>query len=99
VVIVGSLLAWASAVCGLVLVAVWSNPITRAVLLMAWGPMIWLPAHTLLPDRGARPPRWWAYPVAVFFPFLFLPTLFVLAPWLWLGGDHPGIHFPPIAEG
>jgi hypothetical protein len=64
--------------------------------ILVYGLMIWLPAHAVPADRGARQPRWWAYPIAVFFPFLFVPTLFVLAPWLWLTGEHPNIHFPPI---
>ena len=44
-------------------------------------------------DRPARMPRWWAYPIAVVVPFLFLPLLVVLAPWLWLTPKHPPIHF------
>ena len=27
---------------------------------------------------------------------MFLPLDLVLAPWLWLSGKHPDIHFPPI---
>ena len=65
---------------------------------LVYGLMVWLPAQAVPEDRGARRPRWWAYPIAVFLPFLFLPALLVLAPWLWLSGGHPTIHFPPIAR-
>jgi hypothetical protein len=64
-----------------------------------YGLMIFLPAYSLPPgcDRGARPPRWWHYPLAVFLPFLFMVLLLpygLVKPYL-----HPSnvdIHFPPI---
>lgn len=35
-----------------------------------YGLMIYLPACTVPRERGARAPRWWCYPMAVFLPFL-----------------------------
>jgi hypothetical protein len=35
-----------------------------------YGLMVYLPACTVPRNRGARPLRWWHYPVAVFLPFL-----------------------------
>jgi len=64
--------------------------------ILVYGPMVWLPAHFPPPTRPAKVPRWWAYPVAVAVPPLFLPLDLALAPWLWLAGKHPNIHFPPI---
>lgn len=61
-----------------------------------YGLMVWLPARWVPPDRSAKPPRWWAYPLAVILPVGFLPLNFLLAPWLWLTAKHPSIHFPPI---
>lgn len=34
-----------------------------------YGLMVWLPARTVPPDRGARPARWWMWPLAVVLPF------------------------------
>jgi hypothetical protein len=70
-----------------------------ALWMLVYGLMVWLPAHWAPPERPAREPAWWAYPLAVVLPFLFLPTLFVIAPWLWLTAKHPPIHFPPIGAG
>jgi hypothetical protein len=67
-----------------------------AFWIFVYGLMVWLPAHWPPQDRPARPPRWWSYPVAVLLPFLFVPLMVVLAPWLWLTAKHPDIHFPPI---
>ena len=64
-----------------------------ALWILVYGLMVWLPAHCVPAERAARPPRWWAYPIAVVVPFLFLPLLIVLAPWLWLTPKHPTIHF------
>ncbi len=64
--------------------------------IFVYGLMVWLPAHWAPPERSARAPRWWAYPLATVAPFFFLPSLFLLAPWLWLTAKHPSIHFPPI---
>ncbi len=64
--------------------------------IFVYGLMVWLPAHWAPPERSARVPRWWAYPLATIAPFFFMPSLFLLAPWLWLTAKHPPIHFPPI---
>jgi hypothetical protein len=65
--------------------------------ILVYGPMVWLPAHFPPSTRAAKHPKWWCYPVAVILPPLFLPLDLALAPWLWLGGKHPDLHFPPIA--
>ena len=70
-----------------------------ALWIFVYGLMVWLPAHWAPPERPAREPDWWAYPLAVVLPFVFLPALFVIAPWIWLTPKHPSIHFPPIAGG
>ena len=64
--------------------------------ILVYGPMVWLPAHFAASTRLAMPPKWWCYPLAVILPPLFLPLDLVLAPWLWLGGKHPDVHFAPI---
>ena len=62
-----------------------------------YGLMIYLPAYSVPADRGARPPRWWLYPMAVIIPLLFMILLLpfgLMRPYL-----HPDpcqIHFPPI---
>jgi hypothetical protein len=61
--------------------------------MFVYGLMVWLPAHWVPPERAARPPRWWTWPLAVALPFLFMPLVAVLAPWLWLTAKHPTIHF------
>lgn len=67
-----------------------------AFWIFVYGLMVWLPAYCVPADRPARPPRWWAYPLAVILPFLFLPLMAILSPWLWLTPKHPPVHFPPI---
>ncbi len=67
--------------------------------MLVYGLMIWLPAHWAPVDRPAREPRWWAYPLAVFIPYLFMPLMPVLAPWILFTAKHPSIHFPPIGGG
>jgi hypothetical protein len=64
--------------------------------IFVYGLMVWLPAHWAPIDRNAHRPSWWTYPVAVFLPFLFLPLVAIIAPWLWLTPKHPNIHFAPI---
>ncbi len=64
--------------------------------MFVYGLMVWLPAQWVPAERPAREPRWWAYPLAVVLPFLFLPLVAVLEPWIWLTPKHPPIHFPPI---
>jgi hypothetical protein len=60
--------------------------------IFVYGLMVYLPAYTLPAERGARKPRWWHYPLAVFFPILFAIPVAAL-----VGAAHPvRIHFPPI---
>jgi len=51
-----------------------------------YGLMVYLPACTVPVDRGARPLRWWHYPMAVFLPFLavipVVPVVILLRRWL-----------------
>ena len=35
-----------------------------------YGLMVWLPAWTIPAERGARSVRWWAWPIAIFLPFV-----------------------------
>jgi len=57
-----------------------------------YGLMVYLPAYCVPRERGARPLRWWHYPLAVLLPFVFaIPVAAVV------GFLHPyRIHFPPI---
>jgi hypothetical protein len=66
-----------------------------AMWIFVYGLMVYLPAYCIPADRGARPPRWWHYPLAVLLPFVFaIPVAAVV------GALHPiQIHFPPIAPG
>ena len=62
-----------------------------------YGLMVYLPAYSLPADRGARRPRWWAYPLAVVLPLLFMVLLLpygLIKP--YLHPDPSNIHFPPI---
>ena len=65
--------------------------------ILVYGLMVWLPAHWPDIARPAKLPKWWSYPLAIILPPLFLPLDVLLAPWLWLAGKHPNIHFPPIS--
>jgi len=62
-----------------------------------YGLTIYLPACSRPADRGARPPHWWHYPLAVILPLLFMV---LLVPWglikSYLHPDPSSIHFPPI---
>jgi len=51
-----------------------------------YGLMVYLPACTVPGDRGARPLRWWHYPMAVFLPFPFVIPAGLVATFLrkWL---------------
>jgi hypothetical protein len=62
-----------------------------------YGLMIYLPAYCVPPDRGARPPRWWMYPLAVVVPFLFIPLVPLPLVASIFYPHHPRIHFPPIS--
>ena len=57
-----------------------------------YGLMVYLPACTVPVDRGARPLRWWHYPMAVFLPFLavvpVVPVVLLVRRWL-------GVQFLP----
>jgi hypothetical protein len=60
--------------------------------IFVYGLMVYLPACTIPAERGARKPRWWHYPLAVFFPILFAIPIAAA-----VGMAHPiRIHFPPI---
>ncbi|MDB6053860.1 MAG: Membrane protein [Verrucomicrobiales bacterium] len=61
-----------------------------------YGLTVWLPACCVPPERTARSPRWWHYPLAVFAPFpfmIFFPLLGIISLFF---PHHPTIHFPPI---
>ena len=51
-----------------------------------YGLMVYLPACTVPADRGARPVRWWHYPLAVFLPIVaavpFVPVVILIRNWL-----------------
>ncbi|MHB0960095.1 MAG: hypothetical protein ACYC0X_19830 [Pirellulaceae bacterium] len=51
-----------------------------------YGLMVFLPACTVPGDRGAKPPRWWHYPVAIVLPILaaipVVPLVVLLRQWL-----------------
>ncbi len=57
-----------------------------------YGLVVYLPACTVPPERAARPPRWWNYPLAVFLPFVaaipVVPLVIFLRQWL-------GVQFLP----
>jgi hypothetical protein len=57
-----------------------------------YGLMIYLPAFCLPDSRAAKPPSWWAYPVAVLLPFLFAAPV---AAFMGIVFHHPRIEFPP----
>ncbi len=48
------------------------NPISLfgGFWVFVYGLMVYLPACTVPADRGARPLRWWHYPMAIFLPLL-----------------------------
>ena len=52
-----------------------------------YGLMVYLPACTVPEDRGAKPTRWWHYPLAVVLPLLAaVPVaLLVVLVRQWLG--------------
>jgi hypothetical protein len=57
-----------------------------------YGLMVFLPAYCIPSERGAKPLRWWHFPVAVFLPVVFAIPVAAL-----VGTLHPyPIHFPPI---
>jgi len=74
------------------------NLLQAGFWIFVYGLMVYLPAFCIPSERGARPVRWWQYPLAVVVPFLFLP----IVPLPLIAGllfpHHPKIHFPPIAQ-
>lgn len=56
-----------------------------------YGLMIYLPACTVPPERPARRPSWWHYPLAVVLP---LPFAILAAPIIWVR-ERLGIEFLP----
>jgi hypothetical protein len=75
------------------------NPAEIGMWVFVYGLMIYLPAYSLPDKRGARPPRWWHYPLAVFLPFPFMVLLLPIEltrSLLHLHPDPSSIHFPPI---
>jgi hypothetical protein len=64
--------------------------------IFVYGLMVYLPAYCVPAERGARPVRWWHYPLAVVAPFAFIPVLPLPLIAAWLFPNHPRIHFPPI---
>jgi hypothetical protein len=45
--------------------------LTAGFWFFVYGLMVYLPAYSL-PEREARPPRWWHYPLAIVLPLLFM---------------------------
>ncbi len=75
------------------------NPAEIGMWIFVYGLMIYLPAYCLPTRKGARPPRWWHYPLAVFLPFPFMVLLLpvqLLRTHFHLHVDPSSIHFPPI---
>lgn len=75
------------------------NPAEIGMWVFVYGLMIYLPAYSLPAKRGARPPRWWHYPLAIFLPFPFVILLLpieVTRSLLQLHPDPSSIHFPLI---
>jgi hypothetical protein len=63
-----------------------------AMWIFVYGLMVYLPAYCLPAERGAAPPRWWHYPLAIVLPFVFAIPVAGVA-----GALHPvRVHFPPI---
>src|SRR5262249_27964594 len=61
-----------------------------------YGLMVYLPVYSLPDERGAVSPRWWHFPLAIFFPVL-VAIIFIIL--LEIGKSiagippHPSIHF------
>ncbi|MBI5957117.1 MAG: hypothetical protein HY866_00180 [Chloroflexi bacterium] len=58
------------------------NLIMLGMWVYVYGLMVWLPAHTVPPDRSAHPPRWWHWPLAVILPIVatipFVPVVLLV---------------------
>ena len=59
-----------------------------------YGLMVYLPAYSVPAGRSAKKPKWWVFPLAIFFPFLFIP----LTAWLphLVDPRHPKIDFQKL---
>ena len=62
--------------------------------IFVYGLMVYLPACSIPTERGAAPPRWQHFILAVVLPLL--AAMAVAGLILLLTPDHPDIHFPPI---
>ena len=63
-----------------------------AMWTFVYGLMVFLPAYCIPAERGAKPIRWWHFPLAVVLPIVFSVPVAVV-----VGTLHPTpIHFPPI---
>lgn len=62
--------------------------------IFVYGLMVYLPAYCVPPERGARRPPWWLYPLAVFIPYPFILLLYPFA--ILFHYHHPAQHYPPI---
>ena len=63
-----------------------------AMWTFVYGLMVFLPAYCTPAERGAKPVRWWHFPLAVVLPIVFSVPVAVV-----VGTLHPTpIHFPPI---
>ena len=58
---------------------------------LVYGLMVYLPAYCVPADRPTKKPKWWLYPLAVVFPFVFIP----LTAWLprLFDPQHPKVDF------
>jgi hypothetical protein len=74
----------------------WPHVAEYAMWAYVYGLMVWLPACAVPKERGARPPRWWHYPLAVFVPFLFMALFPLLGVISIFFPHHPQMHFPPM---
>jgi hypothetical protein len=74
-----------------------SHIVTFYQWVFVYGLMVYLPAYSIPHDRGALPPRWWHYVLAV--PYIFfraLPVIIIIAIIIVGVLGHPNVHFPPI---
>ncbi|MBN2149039.1 MAG: hypothetical protein JW726_16760 [Anaerolineales bacterium] len=62
--------------------------------ILVYGLMVYLPASSLPPDRGADPPRPWHFLLALLVPIFFAVPVVLLHGLLFPG--HPSIHFPAL---
>lgn len=62
-----------------------------AMWIFVYGLMVYLPAYCIPQGRMVKKPRWWLYPLAIFFPVVFVP----LVAWIphLVDPNHPKIDF------